>query len=509
MTDSCLHPQPSMLKLGNHAEPGRVTEMKNILLTGATGYIGRRLKNRLLQRPDLSIRLLVRNRNKVRPAVLPLVEIVEGDTFNEAALREALAGIDIAYYLIHSMGSGRDYEARDRLSAANFRKASIEAGVKRLVYLGGLGVRETASRHLLSRIETGEILSAEPERLQTVWFRAGVIIGSGSASFEIIRHLVEKLPIMITPKWVKTATQPIAVDDVLSYLEAGIDLDYEKNLEVDIGAECMSFREMMLTAAEVMGLKRILIPVPVLTPALSSYWLLLITTVPYSIAAALIEGLKSETVALNDNAARYFSHIKPLPYREAVRRALAEMEDDAVLSRWCDSSAAAACDILHQDDAHTAVLRDRRIIPLHGLPAVAVFQSVKALGGRSGWFSYHFLWQFRGFLDKIFGGYGMSRGRRSQKELRIGDGLDFWKVADIKENRRLLLLAQMKLPGKAWLEFDIQPDQLVQTAHFLPRGLTGRLYWYAVLPLHNLVFQDLARKVVDRARHIAEHENIS
>jgi len=478
--------------------------MKKILITGATGYIGRRLNERLLQRSDLAIRLLVRNRKKVGYSVANKVEIVEGDTFNREALMQALQGIDVAYYLIHSMGSGKDFVERDRRSAENFRDASIEAGVKRLIYLGGLGVKETASKHLHSRIETGEILNCRPDRLQVIWFRAGAIIGAGSASFEIIRNLVQKLPVMITPRWVNTRTQPIAVDDVLSYLAAAITLDVQGNLVVDIGGEPMNFRGMMLNAAKVMGLKRILLPVPLLSPKLSSYWLILFTPIPYQMAAALVEGLKSETLVLNDHAMRYFGAIRPLPYNQAVQMALAEMEQDQVVSRWCDSSGDTVCDIMNQDDTHAAIFRDRRVIPLDGLPASRIFHSVLQIGGKGGWFSYDLLWRLRGLIDKLSGGYGLNRGRRAYGNLRVGDALDFWKVVDIKENQRLLLLAQMKLPGKAWLEFDIQPDQLVQTAHFLPRGLLGRLYWYSVLPLHNLVFGDLARQVVARAREMKE-----
>jgi len=476
--------------------------MRTILITGATGYIGRRLKDRLLERDDLSIRLLVRNKNKLRPSVLNKVEVVEGDTFNKGALLKALEGVDVAYYLIHSMGSGQGFEERDRMSAKNFRDACIEKGVKRIVYLGGLGVKETASKHLMSRIETGEILSGRPDALQCVWFRAGAIIGSGSASFEIIRHLVEKLPVIITPKWVFSRTQPVAVDDVLSYLENAISLPIQENLIIDIGAESMNFKEMLLGAAKVLVLKRILIPVPVLTPKLSSYVLLLFTPVPFSIASALVEGLKSETVVLNDNASLYFADVKPMSYAKAIQTAIQEMEKDDVLSRWCDSSADAVCDILQQDNTHTAIYRDRREVPLQGISPASVFESIKGIGGETGWFTYHFLWRLLGFIDKLAGGYGLSRGRRVKADLRIGDALDFWKVADIKENKRILLLAQMKLPGKAWLEFDIQPDVLVQTAHFLPSGLLGRIYWYSVLPLRNLVFVDLARKVVAKANEI-------
>lgn len=474
--------------------------MNKILITGATGYIGRRLKEQLLSRTDLEIRLLVRNRNKVRTAVLDRVETVEGDTFNQEALDEAVRDRDTAFYLIHSMGAGKNFEDLDRRSAENFRDACIRAGVKRIIYLGGLGVKKTASRHLLSRIETGEILSAFPERIQTIWFRAGVIVGAGSASFEIIRNLIQKLPIMVTPRWVKTRTQPIAVGDVVSYLEAAITLAEQGNLIIDIGTAPMSFKEMLLRAARVMGLRRFLIPVPVLSPKLSAYWLILFTPVPFKIAAALVEGLRSETLVLHDNARQLFPEVVPCSYEEAVRQAMAEIEQDQVLSRWCDSSADTACDIKDHDGADLAVLRDVRTVPTAGLSPASIFRAVTGIGGEAGWFTYNFLWQLRGVVDKAAGGCGLNRGRRSSAALRPGDALDFWKVADIRENKRLLLLAQMKLPGKAWLEFDIQPGALIQTAHFIPSGVWGRLYWYAVLPFHNLVFADLAERIVESAR---------
>lgn len=473
---------------------------KKILITGATGYIGRRLKERLLADPDLALRLLVRNAGKVRAAVRDRVEIVEGDTFDREKLTRALTGIDCAYYLIHSMGAqGGDFEKLDRISAENFRDAAITAGVKRIIYLGGLGVRATASKHLLSRIETGELLSARPDAIQTIWIRAGVIIGSGSASFEIIRNLTQKLPFMITPRWVRTRTQPIAVDDVLSYLVGGLTLPPGNNLVIDIGCGEMSFAGMLKEAAAEMGLKRLIIPVPLLTPRLSSSWLTLFTPVPFKMAAALVEGLKSETVLQNDHAARFFPTITPLSYREAVRLAIRDIEQRQVLSRWCDSSAGEACDIKDQDDMATAVLRDQRVCDFGAIPPERIFRAVCSIGGERGWFSYHLLWIARGFIDKLVGGYGLNRGRRDPEELRIGDALDFWKVADLKPNKRLLLLAQMKVPGRAWLEFDIQGHHLIQTAHFYPKGVGGRLYWYAVLPLHAFVFADLINKIVHRA----------
>ena len=458
------------------------------------------MKNRLLAHQDYRLRLFVRNKRKVGERVRQSIEIVEGDTFNKEKLALALVGIDVAFYLIHSMGADKDFKSLDRTSAENFRDACIAAGVNKIIYLGGLGVKETASKHLLSRIETGEILSARPDDITTIWFRAGVIIGSGSASFEIIRNLAQKLPVMVTPRWVNTKTQPIAVDDVLSYLEESVSLENTGNTVVDIGADIMSFREMMIAAGRVMGLKRFIIPVPILSPRLSSYWLVFITTVPFKMAAVLVDGLKSETVQQNDNAALLFPKIKPMSFEHAVQHAIDEIEKDQVVSRWCDSSAGEVCDIIYQDDPSSAIIRDRRMVEFGNVLPDKVFRSALAIGGERGWYKYNVLWRLRGAMDKMVGGYGLTRGRRVSGELRIGDALDFWKVADIKPNKRLLLLAQMKLPGKAWLEFIIEGNMLIQTAHFYPRGILGRLYWYSTLIFHNLVFQDLIEKIVKNAK---------
>ena len=472
-------------------------QKQTVLVTGATGYIGRRLTQRLLDSGLFDLRLLVRNKNKVQAAIFDSVDIREGSTFDVPSLTAALEGVDTAFYLIHSMGTTDDYRNLDSDSAENFRKACIAADVKRIVYLGGLGVKESASEHLLSRIETGEVLSAQPDQVQTIWLRAGVIIGSGSASFEIIRNLCQKLPLMITPRWVRSRTQPIGIDDVLSYLESSIDLDLDGDLVVDIGCEELSFQQMMQQAAEVMGLKRFLFPVPVLSPRLSSYWLILFTPIPFKLASALVEGLKSETLLQNNNAKAMYPDIIPSLFKDTVSKAIAELEENQVLSRWCDSSAQIACDIKDFDNPEGAVLRDVQIVPfVTGRTQEDVYRSVCGLGGQNGWFRYHVLWRIRGVMDKVVGGYGLNRGRRSGNELRVGDALDFWKVVDIRPGKRVLLYAQMKVPGEAWLEFDVQPDQLVQTAHFLPRGLLGRLYWYSVLPFHYLVFTDLARTVV-------------
>jgi uncharacterized protein YbjT (DUF2867 family) len=472
----------------------------NILLTGATGYIGRRLQEKLLADDSVRLRLFVRNARKVQADLIDRVDLFEGNTLEKDSVRKGLAGIGVAYYLVHSMGSGGDYEKLDRLSAQNFLDACIENRVKKIIYLGGLGKKDTASKHLRSRLETGEILSSRPDRIQCVWFRAGVIIGSGSASFEIIRHLAQKLPVMTTPRWVRTMTQPIGVQDVLEYLFQAKDVRVEGSVTVDIGAEKMSFKDMLLRAAGVMGLKRIIIPVPFLSPRLSSSWLKLMAPVPYPIAKALIQGLKSETTVQNDNARKYFPGILPLPYDESFRRALDEIEKKQVVSRWCDSSAQSTCDIEGRDRPEEAVARESISADFGAVPADAVFAVVESIGGDNGWFTYDWLWRLRGFIDIVFAGPGLSRGRRDPDKLRIGDGLDFWKVVDLKPGKRLLLVNQMKVPGKAWLEFSIEGSQLTVSAHFYPKGLWGRLYWIFTKPLHKLIFPDIVKGIIRKAK---------
>ena len=471
-----------------------------VLLTGATGYIGRRLKERLLEDESLQLRLFVRNERKIRDKHRDRVEIFEGSTFDRESLRKALEGIDIAYYLIHSMGTKGDFRELDRLSAENFLNACIDAKVQRIIYLGGLGRKDIASKHLLSRIETGEILSSRPESIQTIWFRAGIIIGSGSASFEIIRNLVQKLPMMITPRWVHTKTQPIGISDVLEYLFQAKDLDTKKNLVVDIGSNQMSFKEMLIRASDVMGFRRILIPVPLLTPRLSSYWLIIITPVSNRIAKALVEGLKSETVVQNDNAKRYFPKISLLSYEDAVKTALGEIEKKQIISRWCDSSAKEVCDIKDQDRTEAAIFVEKKVYDFGKIPSEMIFASIQSIGGKNGWSRYDWLWKLRGVVDKLIGGPGLNRGRRDAAILRIGDSLDFWKVIDLKEGKRLLLSSQMKLPGKTWLEFSVEDTALVQAVYFLPQGLWGRLYWYLTKPFHTLIFSDLAKEIIKRAK---------
>jgi hypothetical protein len=304
---------------------------------------------------------------------------------------------------------------------------------------------------------------------------------------------------MTTPRWVRTQTQPIGVQDVLEYLFQAKDVQLEGSVTVDIGAERMSFKSMLLRAAGVMGLKRIIIPVPALSPRLSSYWLKLMTPVPFTIAKALVQGLASETTVQNENAGLFFPQIHPRSYEESFREALDEIESKQVISRWCDSSAQGTCDIAGQDSLASAVYRETVSVDFGSIPAAAVFEAIESIGGDNGWFTYDWLWRLRGFIDILFAGPGLSRGRRDPDRLRVGDGLDFWKVVDLRPNKRLLLVSQMKVPGKAWLEFSIQGSRLAVTAYFYPKGLWGRSYWLLTKPLHKLIFPDITKGIIGKA----------
>lgn len=468
-----------------------------VLLTGSTGYIGRRLKQKLLKDPSIDLRLYVRNKKALSPNIEKEAEVFEGDTFDTKKLEAALKGVHVAYYLIHSLNN-KNYKDLDKISAQNFVETAKKCGVNRIIYLGGLGVKnDDTSEHLLSRIETGEVLSSCSE-VQTIWIRAGVIIGSGSTSFEIIRNLTEKLPVMTTPKWVYTKAQPIAVDDVLRYLEQAIYLYDKENLVIDIGSEQLTYRDMMIQAGKALDLKRFLIPLPFLSINISSYWLNLFTPVPFTVAKALIEGLKSEVVIQNDNAKKYFPNIKPISYENAVKKAIEEIKANQVISRWTDTGGK-IWDRDHSKEISDAIFVDRKIHDISSLDKEKVFKSFTSIGGDNGWFDYDFLWEIRGIIDKLIGGVGLKRGRRDQCDLRVGECLDFWKVADIKENERLLLYAQMKVPGNAWLEFKIEGDKLIQSAYFYPKGVLGRAYWYALVPLHYFVFNNMIESVIKKA----------
>ncbi len=478
-----------------------MAEKVRVCITGATGFIGRRLCYRLIGDPAVELRLFVRNSRKISVDLSGPAEVIEGDTFDPSALDRAMKNIDTAFYLVHSMGAKKEsFSELDRKSAENFRNAAINAGVKRIIYLGGLGVKENSSEHLRSRIETGEILSARPDKIQTLWFRAGIVIGAGGASFDIVRNLVEKIPVMVSPRWIKTRTQTISVDDVLEYLHRSIFLDVTGDRVVDIGTDPVTFKEMLAGAAKILGLKRAIVSIPFFTPRLSSYWLVFITPVPYRVAAALVEGLKHETLMQNDNARKLFPDIKPETFEESFRKAVEEIEQRQIISKWCDSTGDDACDISVPFDASKAVYSDTRSRQTNGIPEESVFRVITGLGGRGGWLAYDFLWMLRGIMDKAVGGYGLNRGKRSETGLRIGDSLDFWKVADLVPGKRLLLLAQMKLPGRAWLEFVIEKGRLYQNACFIPRGLFGRLYWHLMYPFHLFVFNGLISGIIKRAK---------
>ncbi len=469
----------------------------NVLLTGSTGYIGRRLKYSLLNSGEkINLRLLVTDIRQVDTETASKVEIVEGNTFNPDALKKALQGIDTAYYLIHSMRSkDGDFADLDRISAQNFIEECVRAGVKRVIYLGGLGERNSISKHLASRQETGEILSSHPDKVETIWFRAAIIIGAGGASYEIIKNLVQKLPVMLAPSWVRTYTQPAAVDDVIKYLTLSLKTKFGGNTVIDIGGEKLTFLDMLKTAADFYSLKRFVIPVPFFSPKLSSYWLIFFTPVPFRLASALVAGLKVESVVTNQNASRFFPRIKPMSYIQSLQCA-ADEEEAEIISHWSDGSSAWFHSGKKTEESgsatHTACYKS----DITDFSRMRVWESIISIGGNRGWLSMNYLWKIRGIIDKFSGGPGINRGRRHTDELRIGDSIDFWTVIDLIYETRLLLAAQMKLPGKAWLEFILNESDLIITAHFIPKGVYGRFYWYILFPFHVIIFKGMLRRII-------------
>ncbi|MFT2015761.1 SDR family oxidoreductase [Streptomyces sp. 796.1] len=485
----------------------------NCLVTGASGYIGGRLVPELLAAGH-RVRCVGRSPEKLRAHPwADRVEIVEGDVRDPVAMADALRGMDVAYYLVHALGTGRDFEASDRRAARTVADQAAAAGLRRLVYLGGLtpeGVPpEQLSPHLRSRAEVGEILLASG--VPTAVLRAAVIIGSGSASFEMLRYLTERLPIMITPSWVRTRIQPIAVRDVLRYLVGCAALPAGVNRTFDIGGpEVLTYAAMMHRYARVAGLpRRLILPVPLLTPRLSSYWVGLVTPVPHAIAAPLAASLRYEVVCREHDIARYVPDgpRQPLPFADALRLALRKVQDAQVATRW--SSAAlpgAPSDPLPTDPdwAGGSLYTDRRERTVDASQA-ALWRVVEGIGGEHGWYSFPLAWAVRGWLDRLVGGAGLRRGRRDAEHLRVGDALDFWRVEAIEPGRLLRLRAEMRLPGLAWLEMrvDQEPEtgrtRYRQRAIYHPRGLLGHAYWWAVAPFHALVFGGMARNIAGAA----------
>jgi len=432
----------------------------------------------------------------------PGATIVEGDLFEESNLREACAGIDVAYYLIHSMGDSDRFAELDHDAAARFGRIARECGVKRIVYLGGLGSDDAdLSNHLRSRHEVGTTL--RESGVETIEFRAAMIVGSGSISFEMLRYLTERLPVMIAPRWVTTRTQPVSIRDVLSYLIAALDLPAGESRVYEIGgADIVTYREMMLAYARIRGLQRKVIVVPFFTPRLSSYWVHLVTPVSASLAQPLILGLHNETIVQDGAAARDFPQIVPVGFDTAVLRALDRYRTAGPETTWFDAFDVRGLPTNFMGVREGMLLdRRERTTPASPHQVAAVFTQ---LGGKRGWLYGDWLWRIRGYMDRGVGGIGMRRGRRSATSLRLGDAVDFWRVEAYEPDRLLRLRAEMKLPGKAWLEFaaDRADDGLTrfsQTAFFEPRGLFGFLYWYAVSPFHYILFNELATRIAREA----------
>jgi uncharacterized protein YbjT (DUF2867 family) len=454
-----------------------------ILLTGATGYIGGRLLRRL-EEDGCTVRCLARHPERVH-ATKATTTIVRGDCLDESSLDPAFADVRVAYYLVHSMVAGSDFASLDRRAAENFGRAAARAGVRRIIYLGGITDDSgAASAHLKSRAESGEALRSGG--VPVVEFRASVVIGAGSVSFEMIRALVERLPAMICPRWVSTPAQPIAVDDVLAYLAAALILPDGPGGVFEIGGPTVvSYAGMMREYASLRGLRRVLLPVPVLTPRLSGLWLALVAPAQARIGRALVEGLKTPTVVRSSAARRVF-RIQPMSLRTAIARAI-------------------------EEGAPIYLKRDTRRVIVNASPG-DTFAPIRCIGGASGWYFGNVLWRMRGWVDRSLGGVGMTRGRHDPDCVRIGDVIDGWTVTEYEPNHRLRLAADLKMPGRGWLDFTVTPveggaqSEICQTATFDPRGLLGRAYWLASMPVHALMFRGLLQNIASRVRtHGPDH----
>jgi uncharacterized protein YbjT (DUF2867 family) len=473
-----------------------------ILLTGATGYIGGRLL-RLLEAEGRPVRCLTRRPEFLHGRIAPGSEVVKGDALDANSLRQAMNGVYAAYYLVHSMGAAHDFEETDRQAAERFGAAARTQGVQRIIYLGGLGdAVDRLSPHLRSRQEVGEIL--RHSGVPVVEFRASIVIGSGSLSFEMIRALVERLPVMITPRWVTVRAQPIAIRDVLQYLRAGLDVAVSGNPIFEIGGpDRVSYGEMMREYARQRGLHRLTISVPVLTPRLSSLWLGLVTPLYARIGRKLIDSIRHPTVVQDDTALRAFA-IRPVGVQEAIANALNNEDREFGETRWSDALSSAGPAPRWGGVRFGNRLIDSRSVRVATLPPAA-FAPIQRIGGATGWYCGDWLWRIRGWLDLLMGGVGMRRGRRDSEQLKAGDTLDCWRVEAFEPGRTLRLAAEMKLPGRAWLEFEVTADAegslIRQTAIFDPVGLGGLMYWYLVYPLHQLVFGGMLRGIAHAAEH--------
>lgn len=486
-----------------------MNETKLVLVTGATGYIGGRLVPALLE-AGYQVRCLVRDRRRLegRPWSDD-VDVVEGDALKPETLSPAMEGVWATYYLIHSLTDTEEYRERDKQVARDFGRAAWEAGVERIIYLGGLGDPEAnLSEHLRSRQETGAALAEAG--VPVTEFRAAVIVGAGSLSFEMVRYLTERLPVMICPRWVYTRIQPIAIRDVLRYLIGALEVEESAGRVIEIGgADVQTYGDMMKGYARVRGLRRWLIPVPVLTPNLSAYWVHWMTPVHANIIFPLIEGLRNEVVVRDDTAKRLFPNVEPVDYETAVQSALSSLEAGQVETSWSDSLASSVGDIEPVELTTELGLQIERRQQLVDAPPEDVYAVFSQLGGDNGWLYANWLWWLRGVADRVVGGPGFRRGRRDPEELRVGDALDFWRVEAVEAGRLLRLRAEMKVPGEAWLQFEARPAEdgktlLVQTAFLAPKGLLGFLYWYGLYPFHGLIFENMIGRLAARAEALAE-----
>ncbi len=473
-----------------------------VLVTGASGYIGGRLVPALLAE-GYQVRCLARDPDKLsQDPWRDRVEVVAGDVLDPATLASAFDGCDYAFYLIHSMDGAGDFLERDRRAAANFRDAAAAADLRRIVYLGGLGKGGSLSRHLASRQEVGRILAAGPSPVTEV--RAAVIIGSGSVSFEMVRYLTEVLPVMVTPKWVRTTCQPIAIRNVLEILIGALDADHDDNGIWEIGGpDRLTYEQMMQVYAQVAGLrKRLIIPVPVLSPELSKHWIGLVTPLPTGVAKPLIDSLRNEVV-VDDNSVAERLTDRLIPYQEAVALALRSSLEAQVDTRWSDAADKPAEARPSDPEWAGGTIRvDEQRVQSTAAPD-DLFWAFSRIGGELGYYTLDWAWKLRGLLDSLVGGVGLRRGRRHPEDLRPGEALDFWRVAAVEPGRKLQLHAEMKLPGEAWLQFEARPNgsgsELRQAAYFQPRGLWGRAYWIAMLPFHVAIFRRMAKRIARAA----------
>ncbi|MFZ0429150.1 MAG: SDR family oxidoreductase [Acidobacteriota bacterium] len=472
----------------------------HVLLTGVTGYVGGRLRRRF-EESGIPLRCMTRNARYLAPRVAETTEVVEGDILDRRSLESALTDIDTAYYLIHAMGASGDFEELDRQGAENFAAAARSAGLRKIIYLGGLGRGPGLSAHLLSRQNVGRIL--RDSGIPTVELRSSIIIGSGSLSFEMIRSLVEKLPVMITPRWVRIASQPIAVEDVLDYLVQAADPRFRQSEIYEIGGpDRVSYGAIMREYARQKGLRRWILPVPLLSLRLSSLWLGLVTPIYARIGRKLVEGVRNETVVSDDRALRDFS-VRPRGIEQAIRRALANEDQSLAETRWSDALSSLGTTSGYGGLSFGSRFVDSRSITVP-VSRTDAFRPIRRIGGSTGWYYGNWLWELRGFIDLLMGGPGIRRGRRDPDGLAVGDTLDFWRVEAFEPDRLLRLQAEMKVPGRAWLQFEVTDEgeaksSIRQTAIFEPLGLSGRLYWYAAFPLHQFVFRGMLDAIARRA----------